>query len=302
MDTKKRIGVIMGGPSAEREVSLRTGAGVLAALEKRGHDAVAIDWTPDRSLAEHLRSERVQIAWIALHGTLGEDGCVQGLLECERIPYTGSGVLASALGMDKTASKRMFDQFAIASPPWAIYRSQADVESIGLPLVVKPSREGSSVGVSIVRESAELAPALGAAQKCHGEVLIEKCIDGRDVQVAVLDDAVLGTVEVRAAGKFYDYEAKYQRTDTQYLVPAPLDPITDEKARDLALRAHRAIGAAGATRTDLMIGQDGRVWVLEVNTLPGMTATSLLPKIARHAGLSYEDLVERILASARLRA
>jgi len=298
----KRIGVIMGGPSSEREVSLRTGGAVLQALKNRGYDAVAIDWTADRSLGELVRTTRIEVAWIALHGTWGEDGCVQGLLECERIPYTGSGVLASALGMDKVQSKRIFDHFAIATPSWALYRSQRDLDAVGLPVVVKPSREGSSVGITIVADVAQLQAALAAAQKYHGEVLLERYIKGRDISVAVLDDAVLGTVEIRPAVPFYDYEAKYQRKDTQYLVPAPLDEKSDATARDLALRAHRALGCAGATRSDLLVGEDARVWMLEVNTLPGMTATSLLPKIARHAGLSYDDLCERILLGAGLYA
>jgi D-alanine-D-alanine ligase len=298
--TGKRIAVVMGGPSAEREVSLRTGAAVRDALVRRGYDTVAIDWTGDASLAQLLRDAKAEAVWLALHGTFGEDGCVQGLLECERIPYTGSGVLASALGMDKAASKRIFDHFAIATPAWTLYRDEKDARAIGLPIVVKPSREGSSVGVTIVHEEGQFDGALSTAQKCHGDVLLETYIKGRDLSVAVLDDAVLGTVEIKPAVALYDYQAKYERKDTQYLVPAPLDETTAAKVSDLALRAHRALGCAGATRSDLVIGEDGRAWVLEVNTLPGMTATSLLPKIARHAGLSYDDLVERILQSARV--
>src|SRR5215831_3097822 len=178
----------MGGPSSEREVSLRTGGAVLQALKNRGYDAVAIDWTADRSLGELVRTTRIEVAWIALHGTWGEDGCVQGLLECERIPYTGSGVLASALGMDKVQSKRLFDHFAIATPPWTLYGEPRDVDDLGFPLVVKPSREGSSVGVTIVQNAAQLSDGLAAAQKCHGEILLERYIKGADLSVAVLDD------------------------------------------------------------------------------------------------------------------
>jgi D-alanine-D-alanine ligase len=296
----KRVGVVMGGPSAEREISLRTGKAVHAALARRGYNAITIDWGAARSLGAELRAEHVEVVWLALHGTLGEDGCVQGLLECERIPYTGSGVLASALGMDKVASKRMFDQFAIATPRWSLYRDDKDVDALGLPLVVKPSREGSSVGVTIVRDRDALSAALDAARAAHGEVMLEEYIDGHDLSVGVLDDAVLGTVEIRPAVPFYDYQAKYERKDTKYLVPAPLDEPADAKLRDLALRAHRALGCSGATRTDLVSAQDGRIFVLEVNTLPGMTATSLLPKMAAHVGMSYDELCERILAGARL--
>jgi D-alanine-D-alanine ligase len=294
----KRIGVLMGGPSAEREVSLRTGAAVRDALERRGYSAVAVDWTGGESAAQLLRDARIDVVWLALHGTLGEDGCIQGLLECERIPYTGSGVLASALGMDKIASKQIFEQAGIQTPQWQLFSSDLTAR---FPCVVKPSREGSSVGVTIVTDPKDWPGAIAAAQKCHGEVMVEAYVKGRDLSVAVLDDTVLGTVEIKPAVEFYDYEAKYQRKDTQYLVPAPLPPYADARARELTLMAHRALGCSGATRSDLVY--DGKdVWMLEVNTLPGMTATSLIPKIAQHAGMSYDELVERILLSARLHA
>ena len=294
----KRIGVLMGGPSAEREISLRTGTAVRDALERGGYTAIGIDWTGQESPAKLLRDAKIDVVWLALHGTLGEDGCIQGLLECEHIPYTGSNVLASALGMDKVASKRIFDHFGIKTPEWRVWSNDFTPK---FPCVVKPSREGSSVGVTIVIDPKDWPAALAAAQKCHGEVMVEQYIKGRDLSVAVLDDAVLGTVEIKPAVEFYDYEAKYQRKDTQYLVPAPLPPDADKAARDLTLAAHKALGCAGATRSDLVYdGTD--VWMLEVNTLPGMTATSLIPKIAKHAGMTYEQLVERILLTARLHA
>jgi D-alanine-D-alanine ligase len=299
----RRVGVIMGGPSSERAVSLNSGKGVLAALLARGHDAVGIDWkSTDDDLIGRLRTEGVEAAWIALHGTFGEDGCVQGLLECARIPYTGSGVLSSAIAMDKIATRRVFDQEGIESPRWRRYHGAADVARIGFPMVVKPSSEGSSVGVSIVRGEADLPAALDKARAGHGVVLLEEYVKGREINVGILDGEALGEVEIRPATEFYDYEAKYLRDDTQYLVPAPISDDERRRLHDLAVRAHQALGCAGATRVDLILGDDGRAICLEINTLPGMTDHSLLPKIAAHRGIDYAELVERILKSAALKA
>lgn len=300
---KRRIGVIMGGPSAEREVSLRSGRRVVEALLGRGYEAVAIDWTgADSNLWSELRRERVEVAFIALHGTLGEDGCVQGLLECCAIPYTGSSVLASALAMDKVASRRVFDQECIESPRWSVYRGAADVQRIGFPLVVKPSREGSSIGVSIVHSQEHLDAALSTARRLHGVVLVEEYVRGREIEVAVLDGEVLGEVEIQPLTEFYDYAAKYQRNDTKYLVPAPLSAVERQLVHDLGRRAHTALGCSGVTRTDLLLTPSGRAVCLEVDTLPGLTERSLVPKIAEQCGLAFPELCERILASAALKA
>jgi D-alanine-D-alanine ligase len=298
----KRIGVIMGGPSSEREVSLNSGKGVLRALADKGYDAVAIDWRGGDDLGNVLRRERIDAAWLALHGTWGEDGCVQGLCEVYGIPYTGSGVLASAIAMDKMATRRIFDQESIESPRWRRYNGAADVARIGFPLVVKPSSEGSSVGVSIVKEQAQLQAALDAAKVCRGVVLLEEYVKGREINVGVLDDEAIGEVEIRPATEFYDYEAKYLRNDTQYFCPAPISDGERRMLHDLAVRAHKALGCAGATRVDLILAEGGRAVCLEINTLPGMTDHSLLPKIAAHRGLDYATLVERILDTARLHA
>ena len=301
----KKVGVIMGGPSSEREVSLRTGRGVLEALLSRGLDAVGIDWKKGESLAAALQQTPIDVAWIALHGTWGEDGCVQGLLECLQIPYTGSGVMASAIAMDKVMTKRIFDQIGVATARWRIHHGPEDVEAIGYPMVIKPSREGSSVGVTIVHEPRALDAALAEARKWHGEVLIEEYVKGREINVAILDAEVLGDVEVRPAVEFYSYEAKYQRNDTQYLCPAPLDETEHARIGAIARLAHHALGCSGYSRVDLILGhgQDaGRAICLEVNTLPGMTEKSLLPKIAGAAGMDYATLCERILASASLKA
>lgn len=298
----KRIGVIMGGPSSEREVSLRTGRGVLEALVGRGWDAVGIDWEAGESLSAALQQNRIEVAWNALHGVWGEDGCVQGLLECLGIPYTGSGVMGSAIAMDKVMSKRIFEQVGVPTARWRIHRGPEDVDAIGVPLVVKPSREGSSVGVTIVHRREELEPALEAARRCHGEVLVEEYVPGRELQIGILDEEPLGDVEVRPVGGFYDYAAKYQRNDTEYLAPAPL---TDEERwhlHKIAVLAHRALGCSGYSRVDLMLAPGGRAICLEVNTLPGMTEKSLLPKIAASRGMDYATLVERILAGASLKA
>jgi D-alanine-D-alanine ligase len=242
------------------------------------------------------------VAFLALHGTYGEDGCVQGLLECCRVPYTGSSVLASALAMDKAAARRVFEQESIEPPRWCVYRGAADVLRIGLPLVVKPSREGSSVGVSIVHDESQIAAALAGAARQHGVVLLEEYVRGREIQVAVLDGFVLGEVEIRPAASFYDYAAKYERDDTAYLSPAPLSPAERQLCHDMARRAHSALGCSGVTRTDLILSPSGRAVCLEVDTLPGLTERSLVPMIAAAHGLDFSTLCQRILDGASLKA
>jgi len=299
--SEKRVGVLMGGLSSEREVSLNTGKGVLRALLERGYPAVGIDWTEGQDLMGLLRG--VDVVWNALHGTYGEDGCVQGLLECLKIPYTGSGVLASAAAMDKVMSKRLFDAAGIPTPEWTVIEDDgaSSAGRFGWPLVVKPSREGSTVGVTIVQEAGQLAGAIAEARRCHGETMMERYIAGREASVAILDDEVLGSVEIRPRRAFYDYAAKYQSGDTEYLVPPTYADDVRAASEDAALRAYLALGCKGHARVDARIDEEGRPWVLEVNTLPGMTGTSLLPKIAAHRGMDYATLVERILASATLR-
>lgn len=301
-----RIGVLMGGLSSEREVSLKTGEGVLRALVRKGHDAVAIDWTQEIDLPSVLKERCIEVVWNALHGTYGEDGCVQGLLECMRIPYTGSGVAASARAMDKIVSKQAFAAEGIPTPLWRVIPKSGDPKvaprGLDVPLVVKPAREGSTVGISIVHKPQDLEAAVLLARRHHGETLAERFIAGREISVGMLDDQVLGTVEIRPKSAFYDYAAKYVSGDTEYLVPARLSSAVDARAREISLHAYRALGCAGHARVDLRIDEDEQIWVLEVNTLPGMTGTSLLPKIAQYVGISYETLVTRILSSAALRA
>lgn len=302
----KRVAVVMGGLSAEREVSLNTGAGVVAALLEKGWDAVAIDWREGTSLAKQLEDTGAAVVWNALHGTWGEDGAVQGLCACLRIPCTGSGILASALAMDKVMSKRIFESNGVPTPRWLLLphelpadgRDLPALDAWELPCIVKPANEGSSVGVSLVETRDELAPAVAAARKFHGPVIVEDYIAGTEVFVGILNGAVLGSVEVRPATKFYDYEAKYKRTDTQYLIPPELPAPVLARVETLALAAYTALGCSGHARPDLRITPGGDAFVLEVNTLPGMTKTSLLPKIARSVGMDYATLCEQILASA----
>lgn len=298
----KRVAVVMGGLSAEREVSLNTGAGVHAALRDNKWDVVAIDWTHGTSLAQLLEDAGADVVWNALHGTFGEDGAVQGLCACLRIPCTGSGILASALAMDKVMSKRIFESAGIPTPRWQVLPHEAgndpSLTDWRLPLIVKPANEGSSVGVSLVEDRAQLAAAIATARRFHGPVIVEDYIAGTEVFVGILNDRVLGSVEVRPATKFYDYEAKYKRTDTQYILPPELPADVMERCEQHALASYRALGCSGHARPDLRINAAGEVFVLEVNTLPGMTATSLLPKIAKRAGMSYATLCEEILATS----
>ena len=303
----KRVAGVMGGLSAEREVSLDTGAGVLAALRERGWDAVPIDWREGQSLARQLEDAGAAVVWNALHGTWGEDGAVQGLCACLRIPCSGSGILASALAMDKVISKRIFESNGVPTPRWHMlpHDGPADgsdaAEELAAwtpPFVVKPANEGSSVGVSIVEDRAELAAAVAKARAFHGPVIVEDYIAGTEVFVGILNGRVLGSVEVRPATKFYDYEAKYKRTDTKYLVPPELPAEVIAQTEAFGLAAYNALQCSGHARPDVRITPAGEPYVLEVNTLPGMTKTSLLPKIAKHRGMDYATLCEEILASA----
>lgn len=302
----RRVGVLLGGLSAEREVSLESGAGVLNALRERGYDCVAIDWAPGTSLPVLLAEHRVEVVWNALHGTYGEDGAVQGLCSCMGIACTGSGILASALAMDKIASKRIFETTGVLTPPWQVLAASDEPEDAAaavlahwdLPLVVKPANEGSSVGVTIVRGRAELAPAIALARQHHGPTLVERYIAGAELCVGILADAVIGSLEIRPKQGFYDYAAKYQRDDTQYLIPPPLPEDAVASSEEVSLRAYHALGCSGYARVDVRVDESGIPYVLEVNTLPGMTSHSLLPKIAAHGGMDYAALCERVLELA----
>ena len=304
---RKRVGVLFGGLSSEREVSLRTGAAVSKALRGLGYDVVDIDVGKD--LPARLAAEKVEVAFIALHGRYGEDGCVQGLLECLFIPYTGSGVMASSLGMDKVFAKQVFIAHGIPTPPYRAFRTGDEARAaagslpFGFPVVVKPSREGSSVGVHICKTRDEYLAAVEDASKLAGSILVEQYIKGREVQGGVLDNEALGVIEVVAAREFYDYQAKYQSGGTtQYLFPAPLPPDQYERVNQVCLAAHRALECSGGSRSDVILLPSGEVFLLEINTLPGMTESSLLPKIAAGRGIDFPGLCERLLQGACLKA
>lgn len=299
----KKIAVLMGGLSAEREVSLKSGTAVHRALHVQGYDAVAID--VDRSLAARLVEERIEAAFIALHGRYGEDGCVQGLLELMQIPYTGSGVLASALAMHKLYSKQAFQSAGLLTAPFKHFRrgEHVAIEQLpfGLPLVVKPVQEGSSVGVSIVKRPEHLAAAVELAFRYDTEILVEEYIKGQEVQVGILDNRPVGAIEIVPKNEFYDFEAKYTDGMAEHIYPARLTPEVYDRALQTGLAAHRCLGCAGYSRVDLLVTDAGDCYILEVNTLPGMTALSLLPEIAaKGAGLSFEALVGNIIETATL--
>jgi D-alanine-D-alanine ligase len=302
----KRVVVLLGGLSSEREVSLRTGRAVSDALRSRGYDVVDVDM--NRDVATALQAAKPDAVFNALHGRYGEDGCVQGICEVLGVPYTGSGVLASALAMDKVLAKRAFAAAGLPVPEGV--DGTADelrgktLAALGLsaPVVVKPRFEGSSVGVSIVQDERDFPGALERASATGPHVLVERFVRGREVCVGVLDGRALGTIEIVPASGFYDYEAKYQRNDTQYLYPARLDAAQHDVVMALCARAHDVLGCRGVTRADVLVPDGASPVLLEINTLPGMTGTSLIPKIARGAGISFEDLCARLVESARLGA
>lgn len=299
----KKIGVLMGGLSAEREVSLKSGGAVHKALLARGYNAVAID--VGRDLAARLAEEGVEIAFICLHGRYGEDGAVQGLLELAGIPYTGSGVLASALAMDKVFAKKIFAASGLTITPYVVCTKgdlpEASALPFALPVVVKPSREGSSVGVSIVKAVSALPAALENAFSYDNEVLVEKYVKGREIQVGIVDGKAIGAIEIVPKNEFYDFEAKYTDGMATHIMPADLPGDQYAALLSLGERAHSALGCSGYSRVDFIVTEEKEAYLLEVNTLPGMTALSLLPEIAQHSGMEFPELVERILSSASLK-
>lgn len=312
---RTRVAVLMGGKSAEREVSLSTGRQVLNALDPERYEAFAVDpaylTLPGGGDPPLLGRNRPDVAVICLHGRFGEDGTIQGMLELLEIPYTGSGVLASALAMDKVMSKKMLALDGIPVPPGITLRGRSEGEAylgrfrageaeVLCPAVVKPSRQGSTIGISIVREPEAMAAALDTAFQYDEEVLVEKFIEGMEITGPVLgneDVRPLPLVEIVPSSGFYDYEAKYTAGATDEIVPARLSPELTRQAQELAVRSHRVLGCRSFSRTDMLVGEDG-LYVLEVNTIPGMTPTSLLPRSAEAAGISFAQLVDRMVQLA----
>ncbi|MBK5007665.1 MULTISPECIES: D-alanine--D-alanine ligase [Pseudomonas] len=295
-----RVAVLYGGKSAEREVSLKSGAAVISALTAAGVDVVAIDVGDD--LLTRLQSEKVDRAFIILHGRGGEDGSMQGLLECLGIPYTGSGILASALAMDKLRTKQVWQSLGIPTPRHAVLASESDClrasTELGFPLIVKPAHEGSSIGMAKVNSEQELVAAWQDAANYDSQVLVEQWIHGPEFTIAVLRGQVLPPIALGTPHVFYDYDAKYIANDTQYRIPCGLDSVKEQELIDLTARACDAIGIEGWGRLDVMQDEQGRFWLLEVNTAPGMTDHSLVPMAARAAGLDFQQLVLAILADS----
>jgi D-alanine-D-alanine ligase len=302
---KKKIAVMMGGLSREREISLKTGKAILRALTEKGYHAISID--VGRDIADVLMKEKIECAFLALHGRFGEDGTVQGMLELMRIPYTGSGVLASALALHKIMAKKVFLCENIPTPPFEVLgrkeveKNSLRTSSLSLPVVVKPAREGSTIGVSIVKKDEDLLPALKEAGKYDDEILVEKFMEGKEITVGILEDLPLPIIEIVPRSGFYNYHSKYTKGETQYLIPAPMAREKYLYAQEISFKAFKALGCSGCARVDLMADAEENPFVIDVNTMPGMTETSLLPKAASYAGIPFEDLVERILLKASLK-
>jgi D-alanine-D-alanine ligase len=297
-----KVAVLMGGRSAEREISLMSGRGVLKALRAKGVDAHAFD--PARRPLEALKRERYARCFVALHGRGGEDGTVQGALELLGIPYTGSGVLASALAMDKVRTKQLWNAAGLPTAPHVLLHAKSDFAAVarrlGLPLFVKPASEGSSVGMSKVTRAGDLRKAWRKAARHDPVVMAEKFIDGPELTAGILGERVLPLIRIETPREFYDYRAKYFTDDTRYLIPCGLSSARERQIQALCLKAFRALGGRGWGRVDLMLDRRGRPYLLEVNTSPGMTSHSLVPMAAKAVGLSYEDLCVEILRGAHV--
>ena len=302
-----RVAVLMGGTTSEREVSLDSGRNVLEALRARGVDANGVDGIPN--LVRELQDKHFDRVFNILHGGDGESGVLQGLLESLRVPYTGSGVLGSALALDKVRAKQVWSAIGLPTPRYVRIPKDAGAEAVhaaarelGLPVIVKPSLEGSSVGVSRVFDEADLDAAVELAARYPGELLMEQLIQpggatGGEYTIGVLDGSALASIRIVPAGEYYDYHAKYVADDTQYLCPG-LDEAGEAEARDQAERAFAALGLRGWARVDFMRDRDGRNWLLEANTAPGMTSHSLMPKSAAALGVPFEELCWRILETS----
>lgn len=297
-----KVAVLFGGRSAEREVSLKSGAAVLAALQRSGVDAHAFD--PAKRDLHKLLDERFDRVFIALHGRYGEDGTVQGALELMGIPYTGSGVMASSIAMDKWRTKMIWQAAGLPIPDFMMLNEHSDwnavVQRLGLPLFVKPANEGSSVGISKVKQVSELKAAYEEAAKHDKLVIAERFIGGGEYTAAILNGRALPVIKIEPANEFYDYEAKYLRDDTRYLCPCGLSAQQEAEMQALAQQGFAVIGGQGWGRVDFLRGTDGRAYLLEVNTSPGMTDHSLVPMAAREAGISFEQLVVQVLDQAHV--
>lgn len=295
-----KIGVLAGGPSNEREVSLRSGKAVYEALLARGCDAILLDVKND--ICDIISRSAIDVAFIALHGRFGEDGTVQRILEDMGMPYTGSGVEASRSALDKIATKDIFKKRGIPTPGYAVFErrdidAKSDLPTVW-PVVVKPQFEGSSIGLSIAGDEKSFKIAVNKALDYGDKALVEEYINGRELTVGILGDKALPVIEIVTSQGVYDYEAKYKDPATRYLVPAPIDEVFAKLAGELGKKSHKALGCRSFSRVDMMLDKEGKIFVLEVNTIPGMTERSLLPKAAGAAGINFGDLCVRLLEDA----
>jgi D-alanine-D-alanine ligase len=293
----KKIGVLLGGRSSERDISLKSGNAVLNGLKRGGYKAIPVD--ASKNLIDTLKKEKIQVAFIALHGRWGEDGTVQGLLEMMGIPYTGSGVLGSSMAMDKALMKLIFASTGIPTPKYAIIHNGKGA-SFPVPCVVKPASEGSSVGISIVKTKRKAPAALKEALKYDSKIIIEEFVKGQEITVAVINGKTLPVIEVRPKSGFYDFKAKYTKGKTEYIVPARIDSAMAKKASDIALTVYTTFNLSGSARIDMLI-KDKTPLVIDINTSPGMTETSLVPKAWAYTGRTFDELVEEILLEATLK-
>ncbi len=299
-----KVGVLMGGPSSENKISLKSGAAVLKALKESNVNASAVIIKSDnaRDNISLLKSKDIDCAFIALHGRFGEDGGIQRILAKLKIPYTGSGIKASSLAMDKVASRNIFKKSGLDVPSFRVVRDKSKgilaARSLGLPLVVKPALTGSSIGISVVRGIDELGPAVKFALKFDNRVIIEEYVKGRELTVGILNGIPLPIIEIVTKHVFFDFKAKYQHGLTEYIVPAKIPPRSSFRVRKAALLAHRLLGCSGCSRVDIILDNKDRPFILEVNTIPGFTSTSLLPKAARNAGIDFNNLCIKLIRLA----
>lgn len=296
-----KIAVLMGGTSAEREVSLSTGKAIIEALKRKGLKVISID--VDKDIAKKLLKEKINLAFIALHGRGGEDGTIQGLLELLGIPYTGSGVLASALALNKAQAKKVFKFHGLPVPKFQVLKKEDPGSRIQdlkfpLPLVIKPAREGSTIGISIIHNKRDIKKAMEKAFRYDEEIIIEEYIEGKEVTVGIVGDEALPVIEIRPKDAFYTYEAKYIKGLTDFIIPARLSKRVYSQVQRIALTAYHALGCRHFARVDMIVNKKNKPYLLELNTIPGMTATSLLPQAAAKRGISFDNLVLKILEMA----
>lgn len=296
----KKIAVLMGGNSSEREISLKSGKAVLKALKSKGFNAVAIDCGDGPDIIDKIKDSKADCAYIILHGGYGENGSIQGLLDVMNIPFTGPGVRPCAVAMDKVMTKQVLMSCKISTAQFVVIDKDTigDASKVSLPVIVKPPTQGSTIGITVVTEQSQMENAINEAFKFDEKVLIESFIEGREVTCAVLDGETLPLVEIKPKEGIYDFDSKYSKEKTEFLVPAPLDDDLKNKIETLALASFEALGCKAIARIDFMVDGNNNPYVLEVNTVPGMTEMSLVPMAAKEAGISYEDLTDKIVEMA----